>query len=128
MLDSPVETTPLINMYLGQDPESTDPKDLENVQKVLENICRFVKKFHSSEYISAMANGDACVALRWSGDFFIAKNSAEEAYEFLEPELRNNPILFPSEESLQNVYIKRPYDMAAQKKITRMWIKMKSGR
>lgn len=191
MLDSPVETTPLINMYLGQDPESTDPKDLANVQKVLENIRPYVKKFHSSEYISAMANGDACVAIGWSGDFFIAKNSAEEAgrdndiqyilpkegtivwfdemvilknaqnvdeayefinfmldaknsakaankimfpmaneaaFEFLEPALRNNPILFPSEEALQNVHIKRPYDMNAQKKITRMWMKMKSGR
>ncbi len=191
MLDSPVETTPLINMYLGQEPESTDKKDIENVQKVLENIRPYVKKFHSSEYISAIANGDACVALGWSGDFFIAKNSAieagrdndiqyilpkegtivwfdemvilkdaqnvdeayefinfmldaensakaankimfpmanEAAFEYLDPELRNNEILFPPEESLKNVHIKRPYDIRQQKALTRMWMKMKSGR
>lgn len=191
MLDSPAETLPVLNMYLGQDPESTSKEDLDRVEKMLAEIRPFIKKFHSSEYISAIANGDICLALGWSGDFFIAKNSAQEAgrdndiqytipkegslvwfdemvilkdaknvdeayefinfmldannsasaankimfptaneasFEFLDPALRDNPILFPSEESLQNVHIKRPYDMRAQKAINRMWMKMKSGR
>jgi spermidine/putrescine-binding protein len=32
----------------------------------------FVRKFHSSEYINALANGDICLALGYSGDVFQA--------------------------------------------------------
>jgi hypothetical protein len=39
----------------------------------------FVRKFHSSEYINALANGDICIALGWSGDVFQARNRAVEA-------------------------------------------------
>ena len=30
----------------------------------------YVKKFHSSEYINALANGDICLAVGWSGDTY----------------------------------------------------------
>jgi putrescine transport system substrate-binding protein len=39
----------------------------------------FVRKFHSSEYISALANGDICIALGFSGDVFQARDRATEA-------------------------------------------------
>ena len=39
----------------------------------------FVKKFHSSEYINALANGDICLAVGWAGDSFQARNRAKEA-------------------------------------------------
>jgi putrescine transport system substrate-binding protein len=38
-----------------------------------------VRKFHSSEYINALANGDICVAIGWSGDVFQARDRADEA-------------------------------------------------
>jgi putrescine transport system substrate-binding protein len=38
-----------------------------------------VRKFHSSEYIDALANGDICVAIGYSGDVLQAKDRAEEA-------------------------------------------------
>ena len=38
-----------------------------------------VKKFHSSEYINALANGDICLAVGWAGDSFQARNRAKEA-------------------------------------------------
>jgi putrescine transport system substrate-binding protein len=38
-----------------------------------------VRKFHSSEYIDALANGDICVAIGYSGDVLQAKSRAEEA-------------------------------------------------
>ena len=40
---------------------------------------RIVKKFHSSEYINALANGDICVAIGWSGDVLQARDRAAEA-------------------------------------------------
>jgi putrescine transport system substrate-binding protein len=38
-----------------------------------------VKKFHSSEYINALAAGDICLAVGWGGDSLQAKNRAAEA-------------------------------------------------
>jgi putrescine transport system substrate-binding protein len=37
-----------------------------------------VKKFHSSEYINALANGDICLAVGWAGDSFQARERARE--------------------------------------------------
>ena len=38
-----------------------------------------IRKFHSSEYINALANGDICVAVGYSGDLFQARDRAAEA-------------------------------------------------
>ena len=38
-----------------------------------------IRKFHSSELIEALANGDICLALGFSGDIFQARNRADEA-------------------------------------------------
>jgi putrescine transport system substrate-binding protein len=46
---------------------------------LLEGVRPYIRKFHSSEYINALANGDICLALGWSGDAGIAKTRAEEA-------------------------------------------------
>ena len=39
----------------------------------------YIQKFHSSEYINALANGDICVAFGWSGDILQARDRAVEA-------------------------------------------------
>ena len=39
----------------------------------------YVQKFHNSEYINALANGDICVAFGWSGDILQARDRAAEA-------------------------------------------------
>jgi len=46
---------------------------------VLSAIAPYVQKFHSSEYINALANGDICVAFGWSGDILQARDRAAEA-------------------------------------------------
>lgn len=79
MVDNPSEVLPVINMYLGIPAESTDQKDLDKAYDALKQIRPYIKKFHSSEYISALANGDACVAFGWSGDVYLARARAEEA-------------------------------------------------
>ncbi|RVQ07813.1 extracellular solute-binding protein, partial [Sinorhizobium meliloti] len=38
-----------------------------------------IRKFHSSEYINALANGDICLAVGFSGDVFQARDRAAEA-------------------------------------------------
>ncbi|HKM74554.1 MAG TPA: extracellular solute-binding protein, partial [Stellaceae bacterium] len=45
----------------------------------LEKIRPYIRKFHSSQYINDLANGDLCVALGYSGDVVQARNRAREA-------------------------------------------------
>ena len=46
---------------------------------MLKAVRPFVRKFHSSEYINALANGDICLAVGCSGDVLQARDRAEEA-------------------------------------------------
>ena len=39
----------------------------------------FIRKFHSSEYINALAGGDICLAFGYSGDIFQARDRAAKA-------------------------------------------------
>ena len=79
MLDSPTDMIPTVLRYLGIDTESHSAEDLAKVEETMLKIRPFVRKFHSSEYINALANGDICVAVGWSGDVFQARDRAAEA-------------------------------------------------
>src|SRR5690606_32061581 len=79
VLDSATDIFPTTLKYLGLDPESTSAEDLAKVEEALMKIRPYVRKFHSSEYINALANGDICIAVGWSGDVFQARDRAAEA-------------------------------------------------
>lgn len=78
-LDAPVEMIPAALAYLGEDPDSQDVDTIEKAEPVLSAVAPYVQKFHSSEYINALANGDICVAFGWSGDILQARDRAAEA-------------------------------------------------
>lgn len=79
MLDAPTEIIPAALKFLGEDPDAQDLETIEKVEPVLTAIAPFVQKFHSSEYINGLANGDICVAFGWSGDILQARDRAAEA-------------------------------------------------
>jgi putrescine transport system substrate-binding protein len=79
MLDSAAEMIPLALNYLGEDPNSFDPKVIEKAYAVLAAVRPHVTYFHSSQYINDLANGEICVAVGWSGDVAQAAARAEEA-------------------------------------------------
>ncbi|APG48860.1 polyamine ABC transporter substrate-binding protein [Phaeobacter porticola] len=189
-LDAPDEMIPAALKYIGEDPNSMDPDVVAKAEPVLLAIRPYVKKFHSSEYINALANGDICVAFGWSGDILQARDRAAEAengveivfnapkegalmwfdqmaipvdapnpegahkflnfimeaenmaaasnyvyyangnkasQEHLEEDVIGDPAIYPSEETLRNLYIKESYPPKVQRKATRMWTKIKSG-
>ena len=70
--------------YLGLDPHSATPADYDKAAELWKKIRPYVGKFHNSEYISALANGDICVAMGFSGDVFQARDRAEEAKQGVE--------------------------------------------
>jgi putrescine transport system substrate-binding protein len=79
VLDSPEDLFSIALRYLGLSPDSKKPEDLRRAAALLGLMRPNVKKFHSSEYINALANGDICLAIGWAGDSFQAHNRAQEA-------------------------------------------------
>ena len=79
VLDSPTDILPTTFKYLGIDPESTSADDIAKAEEALMKVRPYIRKFHSSEYINALANGDICLAVGWSGDVFQARDRAAEA-------------------------------------------------
>ena len=79
VLDSPDDLIPAALSYLGLDPDSKDPGELQQAGDLLKSIRPSIQKFHSSEYINALANGDICMAVGYSGDILQARDRAAEA-------------------------------------------------
>ena len=79
LLDDPTEVFSAALVYLGKDPNSRDKADLEAAAELLRSVRPHVRYFHSSQYISDLANGDLCVAQGYSGDVLQAQTRAEEA-------------------------------------------------
>ena len=79
VLDAPAEIIPAALNFLGKDPDSKNADELREAAALLQTVRDSVQKFHSSEYINALANGDICLAVGWSGDVFQARDRAAEA-------------------------------------------------
>ncbi|MDB5597613.1 MAG: polyamine transporter substrate-binding protein [Hyphomicrobiales bacterium] len=79
VLDSPEDLFAIALRYLNLNPDSKKPDDLRKASALLMRMRGSVKKFHSSEYINALANGDICLAIGWAGDAFQARNRARDA-------------------------------------------------
>ena len=189
-LDAPTEMVPAALAYIGENPDSMDKDVLAKAEPVLAGVRPYVLKFHNSEYINALANGDICVAFGWSGDVLQARDRADEAdngveiayhapkegalmwfdqmaipvdapnpdgahkflnfimdaknmaaatnyvyyangnlasQEFVDPEILEDPAIYPDEDTMKHLYTTRPYDAKIQRFVTRMWTKIKSG-
>ncbi len=79
MLDSADDILPAALNYLGLDPNSTKQADLEKAAELVSKVRPFVRKFHSSEYLNALATGEICFVVGWSGDIKQAQSRAAEA-------------------------------------------------
>lgn len=190
VLDSASDIIPAALNYLGENPDSKNPAVIAKTDAVLMAIRPFVQKFHSSEYIDALANGDICLAVGYSGDILQARNRAIEAgkgveinylvpdegamiwadqmaipadaphsdnahqfinymmrpeviakvsnyvsyangnkasQHFLNPDVINNPAIYPAEAAMARLYTVSPYDMKAQRVLTRIWTRVVTG-
>ncbi|MCF4125429.1 polyamine ABC transporter substrate-binding protein [Methylobacterium sp. SyP6R] len=79
MLDSPDDIIPSVLQALGLKPDSRRVDDLDKAGDALFRIRGAVQKFHSSEYINQLANGDVCLSVGYSGDILQARRRAREA-------------------------------------------------
>ncbi len=191
ILDAADDILPAALNYLKLDPNSKNPEDLQKAAALMESIRPNILKFHSSEYINALANGDICLAVGYSGDILQARSRAEEAkngqvinfalpkegaqmwfdqmaipadskhvaeaheflnymmkpeviakasnyvsyangnkasQEFLEDTIKNNPSIYPSDETMKRLFVKTGYDAKTQRVVTRLWTKVITGK
>ena len=79
VLDSATDMFPAALKYLGLDPDSKSSEDLARAAEVMKAIRPSIRKFHSSEYINALAGGDIWLAFGYSGDILQARDRAAKA-------------------------------------------------
>ncbi len=79
LLDAPTELLPAALNYLGYDGDSHEIEQIEEAAALIQEIRPHITQFHSSQYINALANGDICLAIGWSGDVLQARDRAIEA-------------------------------------------------
>jgi putrescine transport system substrate-binding protein len=79
MLDAADDVFSAALDYLGLNPNSNTQADFDRAADLLTKVRPFVRKFHSSEYLNALASGEICLALGYSGDVKQAQKRAVEA-------------------------------------------------
>ncbi len=79
LLDSSDDIMSAALHYLRLDPNSSAPGDLQKAADLLARIRPYVRKFHSSEYLNALATGEICFVVGFSGDIKQAQKRAAEA-------------------------------------------------
>src|SRR5205814_946395 len=76
MLDSSDDILAAALHYLKRDPNSKEAADLESAAALITKIRPNIRKFHSSEYLNALAAGEICFVVGFSGDVKQAGNRA----------------------------------------------------
>lgn len=79
MLDSPGTVLPMILAWLGKNPMSQDPADLDAVVAAFDAIRPHIRSFDNNNYIANLANEQLCVTTNWAGDYAVAASRAREA-------------------------------------------------
>jgi putrescine transport system substrate-binding protein len=86
MLDAADDVFAAALNYLGLDPNTKNPPDFDKAADLLTRLRPSVRKFHSSEYLNALASGEICLVLGYSGDIKQAQKRAAEAKNGVEIE------------------------------------------
>lgn len=81
VLDASADIADITLNYLGLDPHTADPQELERGFALIAAIRPHIRYFHSSQYIDDLANGEICLALGWSGDIYQAIDDAAEGVD-----------------------------------------------
>jgi putrescine transport system substrate-binding protein len=79
LLDAPTDVIDTVLIALGRDPNSESEDDLKAAEAALMAIRPNIRYFHSSQYITDLANGEICVAVGYNGDVLQARDRANEA-------------------------------------------------
>jgi len=79
VLEDPTDMVATMLLFLGKDPNSESESDLKLAEERLLAIRPYIRLITSSQYIEALANGEICIAVGYSGDVLQARDRAAEA-------------------------------------------------
>jgi putrescine transport system substrate-binding protein len=79
VLEDPTDMVGTMLLYLGKDPNSESEADLKLAEERLLAIRPYIRLITSAQYIEALANGEICIAVGYSGDVLQARDRAAEA-------------------------------------------------
>jgi putrescine transport system substrate-binding protein len=77
-LDEPTDVIPMALLYLGRDPNSLDPADLADVERLLKSVRPYIRYFSSAKMLIDLPNEEVCIAMSWSGDYAQAMYRAQQ--------------------------------------------------
>ncbi|MEB3701681.1 Putative PotD-like ABC transporter permease [Candidatus Bealeia paramacronuclearis] len=78
LIDSPVDVFSAILAYLGKDPNSDNLEDLKFASQNVMKVRHYIFKFHGTQGMQDLLNGEACVVQGWSGEMLQARERARE--------------------------------------------------
>ncbi|WP_215201384.1 extracellular solute-binding protein, partial [Escherichia coli] len=76
VLDNGPELLPITLNYLGLPHNSQKADDYKQAQAALLKVRPYIRYFHSSKYVSDLANGEICMVVGFSGDILQAATRA----------------------------------------------------
>jgi len=79
MIDSQANVIPMVLAYLGKDPQSEEPADLEAVVEAFKPVRQFYKSFDNNNYTANLLSKELCATMNWSGDYATALARGKEA-------------------------------------------------
>ena len=81
VLDDDQEAFGAALIWMGRDPNAGTVDEIEAVRQAYAAIRPHIRTFNNAEYKDALANGDACLVMGYSGDIGQARDVAAEAAE-----------------------------------------------
>jgi putrescine transport system substrate-binding protein len=78
MEDAPEDAFPAALAWLGLDPDSREPHDLDRVGDLLARLKPLVRRLDDGDFVEALASGAACVGFGSSTEIGEAKSRAEQ--------------------------------------------------
>jgi putrescine transport system substrate-binding protein len=79
MLDAPEDVFEGAEIYLGNAPYNEDLEELSEAEALVAKIRPYVRSFDSSQHVNALATGEVCVSLSWSGLMLQARDRGAAA-------------------------------------------------
>jgi putrescine transport system substrate-binding protein len=78
IIDEPIDVIPAFAAYLGGDMMNIGITDLEAVEAALSKVVQYIKVVSTESFIDSLAEGKYCVVWGYSGDIFLARDTAKE--------------------------------------------------